>query len=394
MKIQGQHRFFPGLNGLRAIAAICVFIQHTGVFLSLFGFQNAAKYNHLLLSGHEAVLLFFVLSGFLITYRLLEEQNQTDQINLKKFYRGRILRIAPLQILIVGLSFLMFLVFYGLIPSYHEPIHPLSTFLLLLFIPNIAGLVDNIVNGASHIWSLGVENEFYLIWPLLLIRFRRSILVMIVLFILIKLVLELFVLPSFIAHIYSNQFTTLFARFLVRLFPIENMAVGALGAWLLFTQKKRVLNIIFNPVTQLCTYISIAWLIYCNTKGVSHFIEASFVPFVFLSLILNVSCNPRSFFKYENKIFNYLGTISYGIYMFHPIVVFLTIWFIRNYVPHDNAWYVAFIYVLCAALTIGISGLSFKYFEEPIMRLKRKKSSAEVPASVSYSASNSLAKEV
>ncbi|QMT58824.1 acyltransferase [Legionella sp. PC997] len=389
MKVLGQHRFFPGLNGLRAIAALCVFIQHTGVFLRLFGYQNADKYNHYFLSGHEAVLLFFVLSGFLITYRLLEEQNQTTKINLKKFYLGRILRIVPLQILIVSLSFLMFLGFYGLIPSYHEPIHPLSTFLLLLFIPNIAGLVDNVVNGASHIWSLGVENEFYLIWPLLLIRFKKSVLVMMVSFIIIKLVFELFILPAFISHIYSNHFTSLLAKFLLRLFPIENMAVGAFGAWLLFTQKTRILNIIFNPITQLLTYISIAWLISCNTHGISHYIEASLVPFIFLSLILNVSCNPRSFFKCENKVFNYLGTISYGIYMFHPIVVFLTIWFIRNYVPHDNALYVAFIYISCMGLTIGVAGLSFKYLEEPIMRLKRKKALAEEAVSVSFSASTS-----
>jgi peptidoglycan/LPS O-acetylase OafA/YrhL len=389
MKILGKHHFFPGLNGLRAIAALCVLINHTGTFLGIFGFPNAGRFNHFILSGYESVALFFVLSGFIITYRLLEEQKQTEKINLKNFYFGRLLRIAPLQILIVGISFLIFLFFYGLIPSYHEPIHPLITFPLLILIPNIPLLTDNPVLAGAHMWSLGVENEFYMIWPLLLMRFKNSILRMMVSIILIKFILVIIILPFFITHIYSNHFTNLLNEFLVIL-AIESMAVGGLGAWLVFNQKKIVMGVLFNPVSQFVLYMSIIWLIYRNSWEKPIYLEKFVVPFIFLSLILNVSCNPRSFFKYENLIFNYLGKISYGIYMFHPSIIFFTIWFTYQHVSPDNAWYFAFIYIISVILTIGVAALSYKYFEAPIMRLKRRKISIEAPLPATFSASNPI----
>ena len=375
-KISTDHHFLPGLNGLRAIAALSVVIQHTGMFLGLFGYVHASRFNHLLLSGHAAVLLFFVLSGFLITYLLLQEQAATDTINLKKFYLGRFLRIAPLQLLIVGLSFLMFLGFYGVISFYHEPTHPLSTFLLLIFMPNVAGLFDGVVNGAGHLWSLGAENEFYLVWPLLLLGFRKWSVRMMLMVVIFKVTLDL-LLAFVVADMTSNYWIGKLAQFL-GVFPIEAMAIGGIGAWLIFNRKANILNVIFHPIFQLVTYLSLVGIIYSNSVGMPHYVDTYFVPLVFFSLILNVSCNPRSILKLENSLFDYLGKISYGIYMFHPIVVFLIIWYLRQEAL-KNSWFVVLVYALTVTITILLSELSFKYFESPIMRLKRSKTERSTP---------------
>ncbi len=78
--------------------------------------------------------------------------------------------------------------------------------------------------------------------------------------------------------------------------------------------EKIVKNVIFNPALQLITYLAIIGLISHNGHGIPHHTTLLFWFFSYLSLILNVSCNPRSFFKYDNHLFNYLGKISYGIY--------------------------------------------------------------------------------
>ncbi len=353
-------------------------------FFTFFWLSKWFKIQPFFLSGHEAVLLFFVLSGFLITYGLLSEQKQTEKIDLRNFYLGRFLRIAPLQFLTVFISFIMYLTFYGVIPSYQEPAHPVSTFLLLLLIPNITSLIDHVVNAASHIWSLGVENEFYLFWPLLLIRFRKSKLTMIISVILIKIIIEMILLPLFVTLIYSNHLTSLITQFLY-LFPIEQMAVGGCGAWLVINDKQQILKFLFHPITQLITYLTIGWLIYRNLYGIPHYIETFIVPLIFLSLIINVSCNPKPFFSYENRLLNYLGKISYGIYMFHPSIAFVIIWCTYKHVAVNSHAYIVYIYLFVLSITIGIAGLSHKYLEVPIMKLRRKRAHVDTSSTIAFS---------
>ena len=165
--------------------------------ISLYGHPQRVFLANFVLSGKSGVILFFVLSGFLITYLLLQEQDETSQINLPAFYNRRFLRIFPLYFLILGLSVLFITCFPSLIPPAFKPVYPLLAFTLILFaLPNLALTVDNPVAGASHLWSLGVENQFYLIWPLLIIQFKKNMLAMIV---------TLIILPFLLAHGFNTQ---------------------------------------------------------------------------------------------------------------------------------------------------------------------------------------------
>jgi len=143
-----MNRHFKGLNTLRAIAALVVVLGH----IELVKVQQAIPYlidqsKFDLPDGHIGVVLFFVLSGFLITYLLLKEKETTGGISFKKFYMRRILRIWPLYYLILLLSYLFF-----------EADYPLSSILLTGSIfPNVAHSLNMVWPTSPQIWSIGVE---------------------------------------------------------------------------------------------------------------------------------------------------------------------------------------------------------------------------------------------
>ena len=173
--------YFPNLNGLRFIAAFMVIIHHFVQMLTIFGYAHSN--NQIIISiGGLGVELFFVLSGFLITYLLLTEEKNTKQISIKDFYIRRVLRIWPLYYLIVILAFFVFphmKIF--LIPLYSEQMASnfgQSLLLFIIFLPNLVlqgfGIV---VPYASQAWSVGVEEQFYLIWPVLMKFFKNKLIV-------------------------------------------------------------------------------------------------------------------------------------------------------------------------------------------------------------------------
>ena len=101
-----KHIYFSGLNGLRFFAALAVIITHIELIKEQMEFPGLHSKNKIVFElGGLGVVFFFVLSGFLITYLLLKEKEQTGTINVKKFYLRRILRIWPLYFLIVALGF-------------------------------------------------------------------------------------------------------------------------------------------------------------------------------------------------------------------------------------------------------------------------------------------------
>ena len=146
----------PGLDLLRALAIIVVVIYHAGIM----GFPLPGRIHRF---GWIGVDLFFVLSGYLIGGQLLTPLARGQRFNLPRFYLRRALRIMP--------AYFAVLAIYFLLPSWREypEISPLWKFLLSL--QNI-GLHGG--TAFSHAWSLAVEDQFYLLLPLLLIFLSRS----------------------------------------------------------------------------------------------------------------------------------------------------------------------------------------------------------------------------
>jgi len=361
--------YFPNLNGLRFIAAFMVVIHHLEQLLSVYGHTNYWNNPIILSIGGLGVELFFVLSGFLITYLLLTEEKNTKEISIKDFYIRRILRIWPLYYLIVILAFFVFPHFKPfLLPVYSEQLaaHYWQALLLfVLFLPNLAlsgfGLV---VPYASQAWSVGVEEQFYLIWPILMKYFKNKLVVLlsvVVLYLLIK-----FIGFRFIKHfLFWNEWLELLRAFWSS-FKIDCMAIGGIFSYLLFT-KHKVLKLLFNRYLFLSALVLVLSMIVFSIEV--PYITQEVYAILFGIIILNLANNRNSGLILENKIFNYLGKISYGLYMYHVIAIVFCIQLFRHF-----GWLHYHIILLfsCLSVTILLASISYKFVEKRFISLKTK----------------------
>lgn len=168
---QRSSRIIQSLNGLRGTAILMVLCVHL-VHISYVNFKGdvGTAFSHILWMGWTGVDLFFVLSGFLITGILLDTQGSPNYFG--SFYMRRALRIFPLYYLIVALAALATLVAKGPHARAYA-IHHADLLALLLYVQNYRALPITL----GHLWSLALEEQFYLLWPLIvfLVRSRRAL---------------------------------------------------------------------------------------------------------------------------------------------------------------------------------------------------------------------------
>ena len=148
-----QESQLAGLDGMRAIAAFLVVFAHIGIPD---------------VSGGLGVLIFFVLSGFLITWLLLRENDERGAVSLRKFYIRRSLRIFPAFYCYAA-------VLFGVILIRHTTWVPMQTLSALLYCSNYYQALNGDPNtGFSHTWSLAIEEQFYLLWPMAFLALRGN----------------------------------------------------------------------------------------------------------------------------------------------------------------------------------------------------------------------------
>ncbi len=362
-----QKIYFPNLNGLRFIAAFLVIIHHIEQL------KWISKLDTLLgdipfvgVIGKLGVVLFFVLSGFLITYLLLAEEKTFDDISIKKFYMRRILRIWPLYFLIIILAIfiLPYIKLFTLNGFDINKVHSdLATKLILyaLFLPNIVLSMIGVIPYASHTWSIGTEEQFYVVWPVLIKYLKKNRIVLMIIIIVSYLMIRFFLanpISDFMPYkkIIREFWST---------FNIDCMAIGGVFGILLF-RNDRFLPLIKN---NLIFYFSLAFVSFLMIKGVYiPYIQAEFFSVFFGIIILNFAANENIKISLENKYFNYLGNISYGLYMYHPIGIMMAI-NLAVTIGYPSNW---LIYPVSLILTILIAGLSYKYFETYFLKFKHK----------------------
>jgi len=362
-----QKVFFPNLNGLRFIAAFLLIIHHTEQIKSIFNIDNFwGVIPFIGIIGKLGVILFFVLSGFLITYLLLAEEHSFKRISIRKFYMRRMFRIWPLYFLIIILAFLILpnINFFTLPGFDKEVIYSnllLKLFLYVIFFPNLVLPLLGVVPYASHTWSIGTEEQFYLVWPIALKFFKKY-----------RIVLMLFIIFSYMvfAKILSTHYSdALPYKVVVRefwsRFNIDCMAIGGIYAILLF-QKSNFLKILLNNYLFYSTIILTIFLI---IKGVRiPYIHYEFYSCLFGIIILNFAVNDKVKISLENRLLNYLGTISYGLYMYHPIGIVLALQIAISIKFTTNL----LLYPLSLLLTVVIAGLSYQYYEVFFLKFKHK----------------------
>ena len=321
--------YLPGLNGLRAIAALSVLIAHVSQEgIADFGLP---KFVNLPMAGY-GVTLFFVISGFLITFLLIKEMGKTQTVSIGKFYLRRILRIWPIYYLFIIVSLSVFLCF-GL----SNQILVKELWFYLFFAANIPFITYQGIMILVHYWSIGVEEQFYLFWPLL-VRISKSKLLKVALIIFI-----LFFSAKILFWVLYGPSSIIYRFFMVTRFHC--MMIGAIAAILYSSKNEIFMRFSTNKFTQ-----GFAWLM-----------------FVLMGQIVS----GKKIFNLETRLFDFTGKISYGIYIVHPLVIFLLSYCFK-YIDVNMIAKYFLVYSSAVIFTILIAWLSYRYYETPFLKLKRR----------------------
>lgn len=355
--------YFSGLNALRFYAALSVMIVHISTNFGELRTQSAIYplLDSLVMDAQSAVNLFFVLSGFLITYLLLDEQARTHTISVRRFYARRILRIWPLYYLIALVGFVVLPLVLG--QSYALYAAPTrSIVLVFLFLANFVGPLG----ALGHLWSISLEEQFYLVWPWV-VRDQQRLLKVAFGVIIVKLAITP-VIDALHVDSISMLFTSL--RF-------ECMAIGAVFAYLYFTRHAS-LNLLYSRPVQAVALLIIGYVILFDVPLTTLIIMVTSLAFGVL--ILNVATNPGSWIKLNYGWLNRFGEASYGIYMYHFVLLYVVLFLLKSAGLPEGDTYNALLYVVTIAGTLILSFVSYRWFESPFLRLKTRFGVVEPPA--------------
>ena len=363
--------YFPGLNGLRAIAAFFVFLAHNETVKELRGVSNYGSTRFFSIAGDAGVSLFFCLSGFLITSLLLAEMDETKTISLKHFYIRRILRIWPLYYFVLTITLLIIPNLFatkGFNLEYKIP--PAGFTLYLFFLPYVANGLFMVNLLAAVLWSVGVEETFYLIWPLLLRRKKQNL-------------LNLFaiLLLSFLSIKFAIDYGAINASGfgpLAKIFDhlrLECMIIGSAFAYILKT-KPRLLAVILSRYTFAIAIAALLIYIFIGFNGmyqyinpiVAHVSDPVIYSIISCIIILNVLSKKTIYTLLEYKPIYELGKISYGIYLYHLICLMFSIMLLERLGLSQISGYISGF--LAFALTIFVSYISYYGFEIKFLKLK------------------------
>lgn len=374
-------RHFPNLTPLRFAAAYLVVLFHVEETRKMFHTPNLT---HFSLFGHGplAVTFFFVLSGFLITYLLLREERLTGQVNVRRFYLRRAFRIWPVYYLMVfvGLVLIPVGVKLGRVP-YDSPFEPRDVAVYFLaFLPFVVNLQYG-NHCLTPLWSVGIEEMFYLGWGPVLKFARRFLLPIMISMVVVKLLITIWAHQEPI----SPQMVEV-----LRMLQFEAMAMGGLGAYFVFQRQQPLdANWLFSRPVQLAiaVFLCVRLVAHKSLAAASPLYAAVFddalltplvLMVVFAWLIVNVAANPINVFRVDSRLFNYLGDISYGIYMYHALVISLVfVPFLKHYRAAPTWVTTLLVHSLVAGLTIILAALSKRIFEDRFLRLKLRWRSLE-----------------
>jgi peptidoglycan/LPS O-acetylase OafA/YrhL len=342
--LAGSH--LPALDGMRMIAVVTVILSHVGYPVP----------------ADLGVNVFFVLSGFLITWLLLKEQARTGAVSLKKFYLRRAFRLLPAYYVFLALSLANYYGrSHGAVPQRTDIILPS----LLYYANYFNAFHGHPPTPISHTWSLAVEEQFYVLWPLafgfLVGRGRPALIRFLSISIVLVAAWRSFlycVVHVGTAYVY-NAFDTRF----------DNLAIGCLAAVL--TQRPQVLAVA-QTISRRSVYPALVIVLILASRSmpstyhysVGFTVEALLIAVAILQ-IMQLAARP-AWRWLDYRAVRYVGTISYPMYLYHGLCNS----FATRVVPDPSRLYLRFSLALVLAIAFGT--VSFYLVEKPFLRLRQR----------------------
>jgi peptidoglycan/LPS O-acetylase OafA/YrhL len=337
---------FPQLDGFRGLAALLVVAGHVLEFstarsrLQVFG-ESIAQLG---------VLLFFVLSGFLITGLLYRERATSKDVDLRRFYARRVLRLAPALLLFLGVCLVLVEIkAITDIPKY-------EFIVCLLYLRNIYGRSQSL----GHLWSLALEEQFYLVWPWFMKFIRRDRLLtfafcataLISLFRMVEIRLALF---SYDSGVYYER----------PWFRFDSILIGCCVA-LTLLEGRAMFRFLFIGASDLSKTISWCLLFLWTAwgEGLSHtfYITLQMILAAFVLCQLILVPRGKIFALFCSTWLRYCGKISYSLYLWQQLFL----------VVKDPSWGLVRAFPINLLAPFACAMLSYHLVEIPALKLKHR----------------------
>jgi peptidoglycan/LPS O-acetylase OafA/YrhL len=375
-------RHIPELDGVRGLACGLVILLHTivGLLPTPVGSWSdllRLRIQPLLFGGVD---LFFILSGFLIGGILIDNKGAPNFF--RAFWARRFARIFPVYYLMIGLFWLT---------SRFEAAHPtaigkalthaaLPLWTLLTFTQNITmALTGN--NGASMLgvtWSLAIEEQFYLMLPLVIFFAPRRVIAPMALTIILAtpVIRGYFV---YISHSWDVGYLVTFGRMDALMLGLLLACVIRNGRWSeILERQRRRLNILAVcllalQMANLWTSLSIILEARTGLQYLAYVISALQYPLINVAMALllaNIFSDHEGWWRaaLRWRLLTAFGLVSYGAYMYHQAVNVAFYGLMRGTEPMMTGWRDAWLPLPVLAITFALAALSYRFFERPIRR--------------------------
>ncbi|GAA4017050.1 hypothetical protein GCM10022408_33260 [Hymenobacter fastidiosus] len=353
---------FTGLDSLRCFAALAIVIYHSTLGLAELRQlpRSVGKVLHNLPVGVD---FFLLISGFLITYLLLAEKSRTGTISLPRFYVRRALRIFPLYFLIVGVAWWL-----------HADAHPEIDFRPYLYFWGNFWMIETnnwTVATLNPLWSLCIEEQFYLVIPLLVLLLpTRRLPALFGGIVVLSIAFRIYATLSLTVE---GNWMTIYCHTLSR---CDLLALGGLLAWRHFTQPIRLqLAPWLLPAAGLFLGLLLS-IIDGSDFSTTHL--AAFKKYLYVAPLMLIfsyvvfnELTPTAPAAVQ-RVVDYLGKISYGLYMYHSPIIFSfdDNFPLDSFPPNEYNPYLRV--VIIVLLTVAVSAVSYELFEKQILRLKKR----------------------
>jgi peptidoglycan/LPS O-acetylase OafA/YrhL len=344
-------KYMPQLDALRAMAVLAVMAHH---FLPV---DRYIPTDYITL-GLFAVRLFFVLSGFLITGILLNYRSDEKRNALRRFYLRRVLRIFPIYYLTLFIALAL------QVRSIQD-----GSFWHLTYLSNyVAPFHPEWMGPASHFWTLAVEEQFYFVWPFILLFVPRkhlasTIIGTIVLAVVFRgFVLFVLRMPIDVAGVFT--FATL-----------DSLGGGALLALFHYDERFRphLPRLMTSFLVAGLTIVTACTVLYAYNIGfrILHTLLCLGISLLFVVLIEKTARGFTGKAKsvMENPALIYVGKISYGLYVYHNFMLAIVLYYLLQRTTIPDYRLVA---ILATAATFSAAIVSWHLIERPLAQLKNR----------------------